>query len=372
MPAPSGLPSCGTRGNRAKARGRAAVLGCLVAFVLLQVAYHPLSDRWPQLLDGEYGHKHANLRAQVEARAPGQPCVVMFGSSLTGWGLNPASMSTLRPGTPDGPVVYNFGINSSGPVVQLLCLRRLLAAGVRPDLVLVEIHPWFLFYSYNHVAGKHYLPETRFQFRDLTVVRRYDPLWSELRRKWAAIQWLPWYYQRHNLQNNFFRKWVPQHQRGGVWELTDRHGWEGNLSERHGGGAYTPEVQLQSARHNLRAMHLSPIDETFPRAYREVLATCQREKIAVVMVNMPQTNCFRREIEPELKARVEARFGALSRDSGVPIIDAREWVPDDGFRDAFHLIPPGSEIFSRRLEREYLVPFLKGRGALAQRSPATP
>src|SRR5262249_14198945 len=143
----------GTKRGRLEARGRSAVRWCAAAFVLLQAAYFPLTERWPHLGDPEYGLKLAHLRRQVAAKPPAQPCVVMLGSSRTGWGLNPGSMTTLRPGEPGGPVVYNFGINSSGVVVQLVMLRRLLAAGVRPDLVLVEAHPWFLFPRYNHVAS---------------------------------------------------------------------------------------------------------------------------------------------------------------------------------------------------------------------------
>jgi hypothetical protein len=81
-------------------------------FLLLQLLYFPLASHWPQVGDGEYGYKLVNLRAQVHARSSEQPVVVMVGSSMVGWGLNPGSMNMLRPGTPNGPVVFNFGINS--------------------------------------------------------------------------------------------------------------------------------------------------------------------------------------------------------------------------------------------------------------------
>src|SRR5262245_57272552 len=161
--------------KRLEARGRSAVRWCVAAFVLLQAAYFPLSDWWPRLADPEFGYKLAKLREQVQAKAANQPCVVMLGSSLTGMGFNPSAMSTLRPGELGRPVVFNFGINSGGVVVQLLCLRRLLAEGVRPDLVLVEAHPWFLYRGYNTHVNKHYLAVQRVREEDFEVLGRYDP-----------------------------------------------------------------------------------------------------------------------------------------------------------------------------------------------------
>src|SRR5258707_783588 len=104
--------------TRVKCRGRSAVLWGLGFFVLFQAAFYPLSGRWPALQDGEYGAKMANLRAQVAAKPKNQPCVIMLGSSLTGWGFNPSALATVKPGSPTGPVVFNLALNSGGVVVQ--------------------------------------------------------------------------------------------------------------------------------------------------------------------------------------------------------------------------------------------------------------
>ncbi|HEX4606711.1 MAG TPA: hypothetical protein VH092_00755, partial [Urbifossiella sp.] len=64
-------------------RGRVAVVGGLLLFILLQLGFFPLSQAWPAVQDGEYGHKLRNLRRQVWAKPADQPAVVMFGSSLT-------------------------------------------------------------------------------------------------------------------------------------------------------------------------------------------------------------------------------------------------------------------------------------------------
>jgi hypothetical protein len=112
MPGRPITPAAEPRRSRLHRRGRSAVGWGLALFVAFQAAYYPLSAVWPQLYDGEYGHKLANLRARWAARAAGQPCVIMLGSSITGFALNPASLEAARPG---GPVVYNFALNSSSP-----------------------------------------------------------------------------------------------------------------------------------------------------------------------------------------------------------------------------------------------------------------
>ncbi len=172
--------------TRAERRGRAAVVWGLLFFVGLQAGFYVASDWWPSLADGEYGHKLSDLRAQLAAKPKDQPCVVMFGSSMTGWALDPAAMTNLKPGSPGGPVVFNFGVNGCGPIVHLLCLRRLLADGVRPDLVLLETEPRFMSRIYSVVYSEHYLQTPRVQYQDFPVLKRYDPKVRELRPSGAV------------------------------------------------------------------------------------------------------------------------------------------------------------------------------------------
>src|SRR5580658_2589535 len=108
-----------------RVRGRDAVLWGFVSFVALQAAYFPMADWRPQLQDAEYGEKLHHLRHQLAAKRKDQPCIIMAGSSLTRWAFNPSALRTVKPGAPDGPVVFNMALNSSGAVVQLLTLRRL-------------------------------------------------------------------------------------------------------------------------------------------------------------------------------------------------------------------------------------------------------
>ena len=56
--------------------------------------------------------------------------------------LNGLAMEARLGRTLGRPIVaFNFGIPAAGPVTNALNLRRLLAAGVAPDLVLLEVLP---------------------------------------------------------------------------------------------------------------------------------------------------------------------------------------------------------------------------------------
>ena len=344
--------------ERADRRGRAAVVWGLLFLAAMQVGFYPMAGWWPPLADGEYGHKLLHLRAQLAAKPKAQPCVVMFGSSLTGWGFNPSAMTSLNPGSPGGPVVFNFGINSAGSVVHLLCLRRLLADGIRPDLVLLETEPRFIIQHYNIVASEHYLQTPRLQFRDLAVVNRYDPKAHELRVEWQSLAWLPWYYHRLDLQNSLLPKWVRREERTGVWKYTDRNGWEGllgTLSTPH--KPLTHEQIVGAGQYHLHEIDVTPTYDPAFHALCEMVETCRQNHIPVVFVRMPDNSEMRRP-PPALNERIEGFYAALRRQTGVGFIDGRDWVDDSGFIDGTHLLPQGSAVFSERLARDYLKPIL--------------
>ena len=281
----------------------------------------------------------------------------MLGSSLTGWGLDPAAMADLRPGSPGGPVVFNFGIDSSGPVGHLLYLRRLLAEGIRPDLILLEAEPRFMIRKYNTVASEHYLQTLYVHFKDLSVLDRYDPAASELRADWAELVCLPWYYHRLDFQNSYLASWVPRMQRTNRWIFFDRNGWEGKLTDYSSHEPLTHELVVLEGQYHLHEIDASPTYDPAYRAQCEMVETCRRRHIPVLFVRMPD-NSSMREPAPELKRRIDGFYANLKRDTGAGFIDARDWVEDVGFIDGSHLRREGSVVFSQRLGSQYLKPIL--------------
>src|SRR5213075_1820404 len=96
-------------------------------------------EHWrPDLRDPEFGHKLARLHARLEEQ-PGRPLVLVLGSSRTGVGLRPEVLHRFALPGGQPPIVFNFGLTASGPVMELLCLHRLLEEGIHPDWLVVEV-----------------------------------------------------------------------------------------------------------------------------------------------------------------------------------------------------------------------------------------
>src|SRR5260370_31651357 len=136
-----------------RARGaRLALLRGGLFCLLLQISGAGSVERWlPGARDPEFAAKAKTLRARLH-EAPGSPLVLMLGSSRTGLGFNAGSVDVAREGKP--AVVFNFGVSGGGPLLELLCLERLLADGIRPDLLFVEILP-----PVFNLAGRYSLDE---------------------------------------------------------------------------------------------------------------------------------------------------------------------------------------------------------------------
>jgi hypothetical protein len=353
-------------------RGRSAVLWGVVMFLALQAAYYyPLAHIWPQLQDLEYGDKMSRLRTQLAAKSADQPCVVALGSSLTAWGFNPAALTSVKAGSPGGPVVFDFGINSGGVIVELMCLRRILDDGIRPDLIVLETHPQFLFREFNTVPGKHYLQPGRFQVRDAEVLSRYDPEWRELRHEWRATQWFAWFSNRYNIQQFLVPRWGARPApNADVWPYIDRNGWECMPRILAWFTTVPKEVGVQSVRHRIHNLNHSPMEDCFKLAYREIIDLCHQHGTEVVLVRMPEMSHALVHYTPELKRQVDDFYAGLVRDTGIRFVDAKDWVEDQHFPDAFHLHPVGATIFMQRLEREFLGEFFARHGGSAGRRVA--
>src|SRR5262249_4492410 len=122
-------------------RPRSALLWGLACFVGFQLGLAWDMERWqPELRDAEFGYKLATLRKQLE-KSRDAPLVLALGSSRTQLGFRPSVVSSVCSGGSEPPVVFNFGLVGAGPVIELMCLRRLLDHGIRPHSVVVEILP---------------------------------------------------------------------------------------------------------------------------------------------------------------------------------------------------------------------------------------
>src|SRR5207253_2621645 len=120
-------------------RKRAELAWCVAGFLAVQLALGVGVDQlWPVIRDPEVEQELRCLWRHRET-APKRPLVVALGSSRTKFGLRADRLSEAA--GRDGPLVYNLAIPASGPLFQHIVLRRLLAEGLRPQLVFIEVMP---------------------------------------------------------------------------------------------------------------------------------------------------------------------------------------------------------------------------------------
>jgi hypothetical protein len=346
-------------------RGRAAILWALAVFVCAQLALTLTLERWrPDLCDPEYGWRLERLRTQI-AEDPARPLVAVLGSSRVGCGLRPEALP--RCGSEDGksPLVFNMSLTASGPVMDLLCLRRLLAQGIHPHYLVVEVlSPSLQTDGRNLESDELCLPAFRLRWSDLTQLREYAPKPWMPYRKWVEERSAPWFANRFHLLSHYLPNWVPAETmtRETFWEKNlDRFGWVQNPLVHVTAEQYRAGVKV--ARHGYGA----PFDASFrvspivDQAMRELLEICRRERISAALLLMPEGSDFRAWYSPEARTTIDAYLDGLCLEYGIPLVDASRWLPDTCFSDSHHLVPGGADQFTERFGREALAPFLAGK-----------
>ena len=351
---------------------KSAIAWGIAAFVLLQIALFAAmsTKRWQILRDPDWGMRLSRLETRL-AESPRRPLLLVLGSSRAGLGLRPDQMmSTWQPRS---PLVFNFCRRGFGPMVSLLYLRRILEEGIRPDWVVFELWPPFL--NDNNIFGRddETLDPRRLQWRDRQAVERDAKDGGQLMRMWMQLQLVPWYWHRSVLLGYFAPKWGPPVPYGDdYWADTDDWGWR-----------ETPET---GHRHFQRFVEkgaefkqVLQVFEVTPEAKRRIgdfLTICKENKIPVSVLYMPESSPLRSWYPAAIRQQIDDYLHGLRVHFGAPLIDARDWMPDEYFGDTHHLTSEGAVLFSRHLAEvigtpvrgEPLIARVGGGPALASRT----
>lgn len=348
---PGAKPQAAVSWPATRPRSRRTLAWFAAAFFALHVGSMVAVDVvWPRLRDPEYGKRVLALRERL-AEHPGRPLVLAVGSSRMSMGVRPGAWEAVRPnhpGRPD-PLVFNMSLVGSGPVMELMCLRRVYADGFRPAAVVLEYWPAFL-----REDGPYFEPDridhARLSDRDRPLVDDY--FWSEHRnptetgRELLADRLNPLFRTRHRLVAQWCPKWQP-------WDRRMDMAW-GNLD----GWGWLPGVDNSPAMRPLRVEHCEPIYRNQFRGYaihpladralREAVALARENGAKVAFAYLPEASEFRSWTPPEVERAARDHLAGLCRELGVPLIDARLWMPDARLVDGFHLSPDGAAEFTRR------------------------
>jgi len=321
---------------------RRAVLWTLVTVGSLQLGLSVALERLkPEWRDPEYGLRLRDFQATPRP----EKLVAILGSSRTQMGLNPAAFDL-----PAGVGAYNFAQSGSGPVQELLTLRRLLAAGVRPDFLLVEVLPPAL--STRSPVNRVTASE-RYDWRDLGYLAPYG---ESLPTGWLRSRLSPWSASRSVLVSRAGLGFLlpPSSRRDFLWKQTRPGGWmpyffESVDDDRREEGLRKAHDEYAGCLGELR------IDPVARKAYAELLELAAIHRIGVKFFVMPESPRFRCWASPATRDTVTAYLGELARASGQPVADLSAWgLPESDFADGHHLLRHAAEATSKRLAREHL------------------
>jgi len=327
------------------AKSRRALLAGVAFFIVAQLGAFLVID-----FDPEYTDRLVRLRARLHEK-PGRPVVVVLGSSRVAMGIRP---EFVPPG-PDGrdPVVFNYGLVGSGPVMQLCCLRRLLADGIRPDLVLVEYWPAF-WQQEGELREEQRIDTNRLRRTDLALMRRHLAGVRHWRTLWYEGRLVPWFSGRFIFLSRHAPGWVPAGGRlDSSWAQLSPYGYLPCIHPHTDEAGYRHRLKHFRAIYEpvLRDFRVSPRSD---RAFQEIVSLCRSSGIQVSLLRMPESTDFQSWYPPRVQEEVDAYLNQLRRDLDLPVLDTRRWVPDSGFSDGFHLYPEAAATYTERLGRDVI------------------
>jgi hypothetical protein len=345
-------------------RGRGALLWGAAFFACAQLGLlATMATGRPELRDPEYGLKLKHLKARLTEHCARQPSILVMGSSRVAVGFRPDVMSIHSEGGHGHPVVFNFGLCYSGPVLELICLRRLLADGIHPDWIVLEIWPTLLNLESVEESPQNNLNAVRMRWRDICLLDRYSmPSWKRY-KNWVRAQLVPWSAFRYTLLGYYCPCWQDKDsQRDLNWRGLNDWGWLSvpQYESRVDDLSYC--IILQRARElageifaNLEITSVSEL------ALHEFLTVCHHHRIGVRMLRMPEPSEVRRWYSTASLDKVDRLLSSLKHEFQVEAVDGRAWVNDQEFADAVHLVRNGAVTFTQRLERELILPLLGRR-----------
>jgi hypothetical protein len=338
---------------RTAVQSRKSLVAGLLFFIAAQALFNIVADtQHPGLYDPEYGIRLALLRARL-AETPDHPLLVMIGSSRTAMCFKPELLAEMRTsdGTPMLP--FNFCHLAAGPVMNVLEYRRLRSAGIRPAWVIMEVMPPAL----GRESSASLI--TCANVYDLPLLSRYIDR-PKLYGRFLTFRLIPWHRHRNEIVHSVAPALVTP---GTLIDGDDISlGPLGGDADWIVHAAAPPEVIRRWTDHARmdyweRLQHFH-IVESATRAYHELLEMCREDGVELRLLLAPEGTEFRSWYAADALRQLDAWCAEMRSAHGARIIDARAWLPDSDFIDGHHVLAPGAEHFTQRLEQEVLRPLL--------------
>lgn len=356
------VPRTRAAGSRRRRAAAALAIGLvLAAFSQVGFGWAIYTERSP-LRDPVYFDKLALLREHPvfwpATAPPDRPVTLLFvGSSRTLNAVNAraaADQLTKQLGRP--VATYNFAQAGAGPVTNAVYVRRLIKDGVKPDFVLIEVHPVFLAGQRPDPPETRWLLPFRLRPEELPVVRGMGfpaatPAVHGLRGFTA-----PWSEYRFLILDRY-----------APFMLMDANRLNGGHEPDGFGFTRMKDFVVPEEKAHYLGIALSQYAYYFQgyrpngpglAAIRDTLEQCRAAGWKAGLVLMPESDTWRRWYDAEGLRQVEPLMAGLAAEFRVPVFDTRRWLPDELTMDGHHLTGPGADVLTERLTRESLGPWL--------------
>lgn len=337
------------RPRRMKRGARTLLLWTLFWYAVVQILPLLFKDRWQAIGTAIEGWKWPALRELV-AEKPDRPLLLMLGSSRTCWACRAGDLNGM-PDSDGRPLhVYNFGIPTSGPIYELFYLRDMLAEGIRPRFVLIELLTPLLNESQRGALTEETM--TGFEWQTIHRLRQWMPYLHRRERRlraWIQARIAPWYAFRRQLHMEL-QCWIAG-KPFPVYEPVDA--WGCHIASPFPLSAAERERRLKSDEQGYSSgLSRFRLGKMPAKATHELLDLCRQENIPFALVVMPETSAFHSWYSEDGKAAIHDLIEELKRTYEVPVIDATYWLADEDFEDGHHTGLHGAQVFTTRLRAE--------------------
>jgi hypothetical protein len=335
------------RGRTSRVR-RSLVWG-LAAFLALQAVLGIITDADAvPVRDPDYAFREKQLR-ELKAANPNRPVVVVLGTSRTMCGVN-----TKRLSQGGGPLVYNFGLPGAGPNRELVVWRRLLARGIKPDAVAIEVMPALHTHAGQQIFEGELNDASRLSLSEVCAfVPKYYTRPMRGLFRWSLSRLVPMAKYSPEAYRDYFTMDDPYARSSSESMPTDEFGWRQGKSRN----LWTAEQRAKYQDFIVKQYNWACNDPR-PGPCEPMLGTLLAEVkavgIPVVGFSMPECRSFR-EGSGGLGV-VDERVNQEFARHAITRVDARTWMPDDAFWDGHHMHPEAADEFTDRFALEILPP----------------
>jgi hypothetical protein len=334
--------------------------GQLIAVALLDYPFWRL--RFPSAADA---------LGRFEARPSAD--IVFLGSSRFGGGIKPAEIESLltrtSPGVPCS--VLNGAVVAGDAIASELVLGKLLRAGARPRLVVVEVMPENL-NSYNEWQSMHV--RRQYRWEDLPEHFR-EVCWSRQLGRFLSARVLALHMHRGQVRQALLRALRPNDQPAPPppppTPLSGPPDWEHLLRPPH--RPMPPELTaiLRTTDGPRRFLRWFALGGDCPASLERILALGEQQGFKVVLLAPAVTQVYRREYTLPIEAEFQRYIAGLRQRHGCSFVDARDWLDDSLFVDMHHHHHLGGLYLSRLFTYRVLAPWWRqevgGANGLAAR-----